>query len=401
MLSALQQTPPQLGAGSETLVQWICDPSLLHNRAAQLGYDMVKLPLEALTKDVIREAFTWLRALELEMRRPRASPAALSKLSHSFAAVVPMIGTTGQEVIDNAERLSTRIRLIECLARAQTMYAKLLCASAASNPDAVETRTVRLRSENCSRAGRVMPDRSETCSAQWVCKQHRLLGCDLNLLSNDSKIWRSIHEYAMRSSEGAVTLADPPRLRVLRIFTVRRVIEEFRFATKYMKDSNKLLLWHSLPLEGCASILAHGLQPPPPEAPDDSADFGKGLYFTDMASATATGIHGRRLLLLAEVALGSHRTLREPMPGVDPAKLLPRSLKCNSVFGCGAIRPDPAVGVELLPDCTRVPAGMPMKQAGMVLPYNQYVVFDATRVRMRYLVEVVSETVPRRSLGGC
>jgi len=245
------------------------------------------------------------------------------------------------------------------------------------------------------------PDLSETCSAP-VLKQHRLLGCDLNLLNHDSKTWQSLHEYAMRSLEGAVTLADLPRFRVLRIFTVRRVTEEFRFATKYMQDTNKLLLWHGLPLEGCASILAHGLQLPSPEAPDGSADFGKGLYFTDMASATATGIHGRKLLLLAEVALGSHRMLSEPKPGVDPAKLLPRSSKCSSVFGCGAIGPDPAVGVELLPDCTRVPAGMPVKkQTGALLPHNQYVIFDATRVRMRYIVEVVSETLPRRSLGGC
>jgi len=397
----LQQTPPHLGTGAETLVHWICDPSLLQNRAEQLGYDALKLPLEALTKAVIREAFTWLRAIELEMRRPRASPAALLKLSHSFAAMVPTIGTTGQEVIDTAEKLSMRIRLVECLAWVQTVYPKLLSATASSTVDAVETRTVPLRSQNCSGAGRVMPDLSETCSAP-VLKQHRLLGCDLNLLNHDSKTWQSLHEYAMRSLEGAVTLADLPRFRVLRIFTVRRVTEEFRFATKYMQDTNKLLLWHGLPLEGCASILAHGLQLPSPEAPDGSADFGKGLYFTDMASATATGIHGRKLLLLAEVALGSHRMLSEPKPGVDPAKLLPRSSKCSSVFGCGAIGPDPAVGVELLPDCTRVPAGMPVKkQTGALLPHNQYVIFDATRVRMRYIVEVVSETLPRRSLGGC
>jgi len=338
------------------------------------------------------------------MRRPHASPAALSKLTHSFAVLVPMIGTTGQEVIDTAEKLSMRIRLLECLARVQMVYPKLLSAIAASTADAVETRTVPLPSQNCSGAGRVMPDPNETCLEPSVLKQHKLLGCDLNLLNHDSKTWQSLHEYAMRSLEGAAILAERPRFRVLRIFTVRQVTEEFRFATKYEQDTNKLLLWHGLPLEGCASTLAYGLQLPPPEAPDGSADFGKGLYFTDMASAIPTGIHGRRLLLLAEVALGSHRTLSEPMPGADPTKLLPRSLKCSSVFGCGAVGPDPALGVELLPDCTRVPAGMPVhvkKQAGMLLPHNQYVIFDATRVRMRYLVEVVSETVPRRSLGGC
>ena len=48
--------------------------------------------------------------------------------------------------------------------------------------------------------------------------------------------------------------------------------------------TNKRLLWHGSKMTNFAGILSHGIQPPPPEAPNTGYQFGKGLYFLDVFS---------------------------------------------------------------------------------------------------------------------
>ena len=95
-------------------------------------------------------------------------------------------------------------------------------------------------------------------------------------------------------------------LEVQDIFGVERQGE----AENYLKDlGNKQLLWFGSRLNNYAGILSQGLNLPPTEAPDNGYLFGKGIYFTDMASKASNYCFAHQgdsvgILLLCEVALG-------------------------------------------------------------------------------------------------
>lgn len=101
------------------------------------------------------------------------------------------------------------------------------------------------------------------------------------------------------------------------IFAVERKGEAERFAP-YKNFKNRLLLWHGTKLSNFMGILSQGLRVAPPEAPATGYNFGKGIYFADMASKSYDYTHDEvtywseydfRMMLLCEVALGEIKKL--------------------------------------------------------------------------------------------
>lgn len=125
------------------------------------------------------------------------------------------------------------------------------------------------------------------------------------------------------------------------------------------------------------------------------AMFGKGVYFSDMVSKSANYCFTNRtnttgVLLLCEVVLG---TEDERYKLQDADGTLPKSLpsgKC-SVVGLGRVAPNPTenvtTGTATVPLGCAVETGVVGAAAGSyTLQYNEYVVYDTTRIRMKYLV---------------
>ena len=119
-------------------------------------------------------------------------------------------------------------------------------------------------------------------------------------------------------------------------------------------------------------------------------EFVLGVYFADMSSKSAnycwpSYTNNIGLLLLCEVAIGSPNELK----GADyNAASLPKGK--DSVKGLGRCVPDPKKETKLS-DGTVVPMGPGVDcktSSGLSLQYNEYIVYDVSQIKMRYLAKI-------------
>jgi hypothetical protein len=196
------------------------------------------------------------------------------------------------------------------------------------------------------------------------------------------------------------------KVSIANIFAVERIGERDNIKT-WDKIGNKMLLWHGTKPENVVGILQTGFRIAPACAETTGAMFGEGIYFTDLFSkgfnyTSGTQFHSfgstqqkkmkppKKYMFLCEVALGKSKLLYNAENVTD----LPNS-KFHSVFGVGRQGPDPAGNVYLPSGCI-VPLGKSISTPEPKLPqgqwwglnHNEYVVYDTTQVRIRYLLEL-------------
>ena len=156
---------------------------------------------------------------------------------------------------------------------------------------------------------------------------------------------------------------------------------------------NRQLLWHGSRLTNWCGILSNGLRIAPPEAPVTGYMFGKGLYFANMSSKSANYCFAHQasptgVLLLCDVALGTPYTKVRADYDADKAC---RKASANSTWGKGKTCPDPA-GNRKLPSDGRVtvPMGVggPSGVKDSALLYDEFIVYDASQVRQKYVLQV-------------
>lgn len=118
--------------------------------------------------------------------------------------------------------------------------------------------------------------------------------------------------------------------------------------------------------------------------------FGKGVYFADIVSKSANYCFTNRqnntgLMLLCEVALGDAQELNRAK---YDAHLLPPGKMHTK--GLGKTIPDPTDFTFIDNGSVKVPYGKPVastqpEAAASSLLYNEYITYDATRIKTRYL----------------
>ncbi|CAJ1444258.1 unnamed protein product [Effrenium voratum] len=108
---------PDSHASSEVLALLSRLASLdeMQRSAFAAGYDAVSMPLNKVTKDMVREAFTWLKAIERELAKPEQCADSLEALSESFYQVVPLLQSEGKEPIVTPELFNKRLRVVSLL----------------------------------------------------------------------------------------------------------------------------------------------------------------------------------------------------------------------------------------------------------------------------------------------
>jgi poly [ADP-ribose] polymerase len=151
-----------------------------------------------------------------------------------------------------------------------------------------------------------------------------------------------------------------------------------------------MLLWHGSAVTNFLGILTQGLKIAPPEAPATGYMFGKGLYFADhfakSFSYCSAAPKTNYFILLAEVVLGKSLEKFE----ADYITKLPNGYL--SLKGIGREGPDMPQSV-VLDSGIRVPCG-PLKKfeapedVYVSLSFNEYIVYDVSQVRIRYMVEL-------------
>ena len=127
----------------------------------------------------------------------------------------------------------------------------------------------------------------------------------------------------------------------------------------FKKDLNNIkLLWHGSRVSNYVGIISQGLRIAPPSAPKSGYNFGKGVYFADMASKSLPYCHAMNktaLILLCEVALGNMNELTTTNYNADKLPLGKHSTK-----GCGITYPDESQR-EFLNEYLEIPKGKPIK----------------------------------------
>jgi len=196
---------------------------------------------------------------------------------------------------------------------------------------------------------------------------------------------------------------------LVEIYEVEREGETAKFqqfcdslcSDKYLNDKyqHHRLLWHGSRICNFVGILSEGLRIAPPQAPATGYFLGKGVYFADISSKSIEYCHPTKenpyvLLLLCEVALG------RPFQVAHTKYVTKEDLDLagyHSVKGCGEFAPDNAYDLVMsnandgmsnykviLSNGKEVPSGIAYSE----LKHNEYVVYDVSQIKARYLVLV-------------
>eukprot|EP00039_Didymoeca_costata_P016832 m.307171 g.307171 ORF g.307171 m.307171 type:complete len:1239 (-) comp16457_c0_seq36:1097-4813(-) len=368
------------------------------------GFGVEGMPLNSLSPNTISAAYKILRNIEtlvtqteeLAKLRGRASREnraerykvenQLVELSNQFYMTIPHdfgnvdSGFTKPNVINSRDQLKKNLRMLAALEDVENSINLLLSVSA------------------------------NTGVHQRLHDIYNLIGCNVRPVAKDSDKFKLIQQYAIAGAQGNVP-------KIAHVLQVTRYEDAVRFtpheATRGMNNNEgqpmNRLLWHGSKVSNILGILMKGLKVAPPDAPVTGYMFGKGIYFADVyaksagysssrtsyhygyrynyrqqkKSATADIDH-YKVMLLCEVAVGescklrnANSDLKEPPEGFD------------SVKGEGMKAPS-SEGMFITKKGVGIPLGelTEAKSGDYCLNYNEYIVYDESRVRIKYLLLV-------------
>ncbi|KAL3682511.1 hypothetical protein R1sor_000533 [Riccia sorocarpa] len=344
--------PSKLKPEVEKLIKLICNINMMKQQMAEIGYDATKMPLGKLSKSTILKGYDALKRIAAALES-KASRSTLAKLSSEFYTVIPHdfgFKNMSHFVISDAPTLKKKLEMVEALGE-------------------IELASIILKPQD--------DDEDDPAFGHY-----KSLKCKLEPVPMDGADAEWIKEYV---SNTHAEIHNSYELQVEQIYEVGRENEDERFKP-FAGEKNRMLLWHGSRLCNWTGILSQGLRIAPPEAPATGYMFGKGVYFADMVSKSANYCYtcpyeNTGILLLCEVALGEMRELYDG--DYDADKLPPGKL---STKGVGDTAPDPAQS-KTLDDGVVVPMGKAISGDGDgSLLYNEYIVYNTSQIRMRYLL---------------
>ncbi|KAI1426440.1 PARP-domain-containing protein [Xylaria sp. FL1777] len=356
----------------QSLMQLIFNQEYFTNAMTDLNYDSAKLPLGKLSKAMISRGFQALKDLSALLEDPSLAssqygtsfPQAAEQLSNLFFTIIPhSFGRNRPPVIQTKTMLKKEIELLESLGDMKD--AALLM-----------------------KAGR-------TEEINELDRQFRGLGLnEMTPLNNTSEEFLQLKSYLM-DTRGATHNAN---YQIQQIFRIERDGEFDRFEASHKTPRDRRLLWHGSRCTNFGGILSQGLRIAPPEAPVSGYMFGKGIYLADMSSKSANYCcphisNGHALLLLCEAELGD--PLQTLTSASSSAGQTAKSNGMLSTWGQGNTGPSkwkdaecvhPSLKGVKMPDTTVSPGPTNIPHASLY--YNEYICYDISQVRLRYLLRV-------------
>lgn len=366
----------------QNLMTFIFDPLLFQNTFRALNYNANKLPLGKLGKQTILHGFETLKRLADILGSAIQPASAVLDLSNRYYSYIPHdFGRHNPPLINNMEMVKKEVALLESLSDMK----------AAS--DIIKS---------CSKV-----QKGDVPTVHPLDQKFAALGLDeMEPLDHRSKEYTLLEEYLI-GSQGSTH--SNLKYKVLDIFRITRATEPDRFATpdkfgEILKDakkeqlpaSNRRLLWHGSRASNFGGILSQGLRIAPPEAPVSGYMFGKGVYLADMSSKSANyccsyNSDNTGLLLLCEAELGTPmHELRDSCYEANEQAYAKSKLSTlgkgrvdpTKWIDAGVVNPDLA-GVQM-PDTSEKPT----EAEDRYLQYNEYICYDVSQVRLRYLFRV-------------
>eukprot|EP01062_Namystynia_karyoxenos_P011791 TRINITY_DN14234_c0_g1_i1.p1 TRINITY_DN14234_c0_g1~~TRINITY_DN14234_c0_g1_i1.p1 ORF type:complete len:707 (+),score=245.90 TRINITY_DN14234_c0_g1_i1:106-2226(+) len=342
--------PPRVRA----VMELIADTKGMTDLMKELDIDVKKMPLGNISKKQVKEAFLQLKKIETELAKPKPNHTTLLEASSQFYTLIPHdVGYSKLSAISTKAQLEKKMEMLDVMADLEI-------------------------------AARVLGEAAKM-------KEHPLdaayskLNTKLKPLPKGA-VWDAINQM-VKTTHGKTH--NSYSLSVTDIFEVERPGEAARYA-KFAHNHNRALLWHGSRVTNWMGILSQGLRIAPPEAPVTGYMFGKGVYFADCVSKSANYCHcghgkDTGFLMLSEVALGDMHELY----GAKKLDKAPGSTL--SAKGMGKFAPTKFDHTPAHDHGTHWPLG-PMGDAPLTSPstllYNEYIVYDVSQIRSRYLVKV-------------
>ncbi|KAF7340131.1 Poly [ADP-ribose] polymerase [Mycena venus] len=351
-----------------------------------MNYDARKLPLGKLSKSTILRGFAALKTLAEVIEKPDGETAkehggfqkATSTLSSAYYSIIPHdFGFSRPTNINNKELLQKELELVDALGDME-IASKLIAANQDSDEDGNAVNPI---DANFRSLGLTSMDPIQRTSEEF-----------------------SVLEAYVRDTHGHTH--GHIKANVLNAFRVERGAETDAFKKAgydKMGDGERLLLWHGSRSTNFAGILKQGLRIAPPEAPVTGYMFGKGVYFADMMSKSAGYCYPHLskdigILLLCEVAA---KPFYERTHAEYDADKGCKNSKSKATKGLGKTQPGKwkdagkALGNDELMWVVFLGCHMPDGPGqntpipnGGYLQYNEYIVYDASQIRLKYLLMV-------------
>ncbi|GJJ72712.1 poly [ADP-ribose] polymerase 2/3/4 [Entomortierella parvispora] len=350
----------------QDLMKLIFNQTMMANQMKELDYDADKMPLGKLAKATILRGYLVLKQIGEALSNPMpTSQAALMRLSSDFYTVIPHnFGRNAPPVISDPQTLKKKLDMLEALAEIEIAQHLIK-----ENKKADEAMTVNPLDQKFASL-----------------KLNKLEPMDRN--SERFKLIEQFTKNSHGSSHGQYGLV------IDEVFDLDRDGEQDRFdSSGFSKLHNRRLLWHGSRLTNYVGILSQGLRIAPPEAPVTGYMFDKGAYFADCVSKSAnycftTPSNNTGLMLLCEVALGDMFEIEQSDYN---AKKNSEDAGKQSTKGLGLSYPDES-GDVIIDNDVRIQAGKLKTQTrqgfGYRLAYNEYIVYNTSQVKMRYLIKM-------------
>lgn len=331
------------------LMKIIFDIKHMKQMMISCDLDLKQMPLGNIQRSQIRESMTVLKEIS-KLIEKNGSLDKLRDASNEFYTLIPHgFSINRPPIIDSIDVVKTKNEMLESLLNMRAIY------------------------------GFLEGENGEKMNPLDAC--YHKVKTDLNPLSKDAPDFIKICDI-VRNTHGSTH--NHYTLEVLDVFQVNRKREDVR-SRKYKSLENRQMLWHGSRITNYVSILTKGLRIAPKEAPATGYMYGKGIYFADIVSKSANYcLYGLKdntgVLLLCDVALGKTKNGEYVHNYTD----IPNENE-QSVKGCGEYFPteySTLDGVKVASGGLRQ-ANFPTK-----LKYNEYVVYDISQVKMKYLVKV-------------
>lgn len=350
----------------QDLMSLIFNTSMMNRQMKELDYDADKMPLGKLAKATILHGYEVLKKISEVLDQTIPNRNELSELSSEFYTVIPHnFGRHTPPIIQDAPTLKKKLEMLEALGEIEIAQ-KLI-----------------KENKKLSEAHTVNPLDQQFASLKLN---------KLEPMDKSSERFKLIQQY-VKNTHGASHSSYG--LEIDEVFDLERQGEQERFDDSGFSElHNRRLLWHGSRLTNYVGILSQGLRIAPPEAPVTGYMFDKGAYFADCVSKSANYCFtspgsNTGLMLLCEVALGDMYEIEQSDYN---AKANSEKAKKHSTKGLGLNYPDEMQDV-IIDNDLRVQAG-PLKTErrdsmfGYRLQYNEYIVYNTSQVKMRYLLKM-------------
>jgi poly [ADP-ribose] polymerase len=343
-----KQVISKLANEVQEFIKMICDIDMMKKQMISDGYDVKKLPIGKVSYETIMKGFDLLKQIENAIQSKNDD--LLLDLSSQFFTTIPHSLGRSRNAIKNAiindgEKLKTKLDMLESLKDIKLAF-KII---------------------------EPLKDKS----VHPIDAKYNNMEIDLKVLDKDSDRWKLINESIVSTHS---PIHAHYKLELEQVFEIRKNICEQAF-DKWKDNDNRRLLFHGSRMSNWCGILTQGLRIAPPEAPVSGYMFGRSLYFADLSTKSINYCHSNvgdlSVLVLCEVALGISNKLQYSN---YHAGNLPKGM--SSVEAEGQYVPEKWITMD---EGVKIPIGIKDTGTYHSLYHNEYMIYDTSQYRVRYI----------------